>query len=47
MHYVYFDGTSYWVGSEDEVIDSDTKIVFKSNNFDECSRKADEWNEEV
>ena len=52
VHYVIFDGTSYFVCDEHdmrEIIrkDKDTKVVFKSMNFEIACDKADELNDEL
>ena len=47
MNAVFFDGTSYFVGSINESVDSDTKIVFRSSNLDLCDEKCDLLNDEA
>jgi hypothetical protein len=47
LHFVYFDGTSYFVDGADFVCDEDTKVVFKSASFDKCVDFADKANEEM
>ena len=52
VHYVIFDGTSYFVYDEHDMRetirkDKDTKVVFKSMNFEIACDKADELNEEL
>ena len=52
VHYVIFDGTSYFVCDEHdmrEIIrkDEHAKVVFKSMNFEIACDKADELNEEL
>ena len=52
VHYVIFDGTSYFVCDEHDMRetirkDKDTKVVFKSMNFEIACDKADELNEEL
>jgi len=46
LHYVLFDGTSAFVGDYND-IDNDTEIVFKSNNFWECSCFCDNYNDNI
>jgi hypothetical protein len=46
VHYVFFDGTSNWVGTlEDYENDKDLEIVFHSYDFEECCDLTDELNE--
>ena len=50
VHYVIFDGTSYYVTDEQDMLnltkkDKDIEVVFKSMNFDIACDKADELNE--
>ena len=47
VHAIFFDGTSYFVGSVNESVDSDTKIVFRSSNLDLCNEKCDSLNDEA
>lgn len=47
MNAVFFDGTSYFVDNANLAVDSDTVIVFKSNNLDACNDKCDELNDEA
>ena len=52
VHYVLFDGTSYYVTDEQDMLnltkkDKDIEVVFKSMNFDLACDKADELNEEI
>ena len=46
LHFVYFDGTSAWVGSESDST-KDTMVVFKSLSLDKASDFADEYNENL
>ena len=50
VHYVLFDGTSYYVTDEQDMLyltkkDKYIEVVFKSMNFDIACDKADELNE--
>ena len=52
VHYVIFDGTSYFVCDEydmREIISKDkhAEVVFKSMNFEIACDKADELNDEL
>lgn len=51
-HYVIFDGTTNYVTDKQDALSKvakciNTKVVFKSNNFDLCCDKADELNEDL
>lgn len=46
LHFVYFDGTSAWVGSESDAT-KDTKVVFKSSSLDACDDFCDNYNESL
>ena len=46
LHFVFFDGTSAFVGSEVDAT-ADTKVVFKSADLDECFDFCDEYNNRI
>lgn len=46
LHFVYFDGTSAFVGSDFDAT-ADTEVVFQSNNFDECCEFCDNYNDSL
>ena len=46
LHFVFFDGTSAFVGSEVDAT-ADTKVVFKSTDLDECFDFCDEYNDRI
>ena len=46
LHYVLFDGSSSFVGSADDVT-SETAVVFKSKDFDECCDFCDDYNDSI
>lgn len=49
LSYVIFDGTSYYVGDENDmkmaVASGECEVVFKAFCLDKCAEKADELNE--
>ena len=47
LHFVYFDGTSYFVDGADFVCDEDTKIVFQSMSLDKANEWCDRYNESI
>lgn len=52
VQYVIFDGTTHYVVDEQDMReitrkDKDTKVVFKSMNFDLACDKAEELNDEL
>ena len=42
-HFVYFDGTSHWVGSEYDNHE-DYTVIYDSYDLEECQEVADEAN---
>jgi hypothetical protein len=46
LHYLYFDGTSYFVGDSSD-IQSDYEIISKGSNLEALSKKAERLNEEI
>lgn len=44
-HYVFFDGSTFFVGSLEYDQTDDTEIFFKSTNFKKCCEVADQQNE--
>ena len=46
LHFVYFDGTSAFV-DDSTGMTSETEVVFKSSDFDECCEFCDNYNESL
>ena len=46
LHFVYFDGTSAWTGDASDAT-SETEVLFKSTDVEECFNFEDEYNEHV
>lgn len=46
LHFVYFDGTCAWVGSELDAT-NDTEVVFKSTSLDACDEFCDNYNDSL
>lgn len=47
VHAIFFDGTSYFVDDFNSNVDDETKIIFRSSNFDLCVDKCDALNDEL
>jgi hypothetical protein len=47
MHFLYFDGTSYFIGDESDKTDNETTVIRKSSNFKMLDELCDKLNEEV
>jgi hypothetical protein len=47
LHFVYFDGTSYFVDDSNYVCDEDTTIVFQSMSLDKANEWCDRYNESI
>ena len=46
MSFVYFDGTSAFIGSDVDAT-ADTEVLFKSFDFDECCDFCDEVSDRI
>lgn len=46
LHFVYFDGTSAFVGSDIDATD-DTEVLFSSYDLEECFDFCEEENERI
>ncbi|MEX0594965.1 MAG: hypothetical protein WD512_00570 [Candidatus Paceibacterota bacterium] len=44
-HYVLFDGTSYFIGSIDDI--KNNEIIFSTNNIDDAQERVDQLNENL
>lgn len=47
MHYLFFDGTSYFVGDISDKTDDETIIIDSGTDLDELSQMAEDMNEEM
>lgn len=46
LHFVLFDGSSSFVGSSNDIT-SETEVVFKSGDIDECFDFCDDYNDNL
>jgi len=46
LHFVFFDGTSAFIGSDVDAT-AETEVVFKSSDFDECVDFCDDYNDSL
>jgi len=46
LHFVFFDGTSAFVGSDVDAT-ADTQVVFKSSDLDACDEFCDDYNDSL
>jgi hypothetical protein len=47
IHYLYFDGSSYFIGDKSDKTDNDTKVIRQSSDFAKLDKICDELNEKL